>query len=63
MDYDKYIRENPELLQRPMRSIPLVGDPSKLTAATGWKPQVAFEDMVREMVQHELAARTQGNRN
>jgi GDPmannose 4,6-dehydratase len=63
MDYDKYIREKPELLQRPMRSIPLVGDPSKLTAATGWKPQVAFEDMVREMVQHELAARTQGNRN
>ena len=57
MGYEKYVREKPELLQRAGRKVPLVGDASKLTAATGWKPQIAFEDMVREMVQHELAAR------
>jgi GDPmannose 4,6-dehydratase len=59
MEYEKYVREDPSLLQRTVRKVPLVGDASKLTAATGWSPQTGFEEMVREMVQHELASRDQ----
>jgi GDPmannose 4,6-dehydratase len=63
MKYEKYIREKSDLVQRPIRRVPLVGDASKLTASTGWLPQIGFEELVREMVQHELATRsyTQGN--
>jgi GDPmannose 4,6-dehydratase len=58
MEYEKYIREKSDLVQRPVRKVPLVGDASKLTAATGWLPQIGFEELVRDMVQHELATRS-----
>lgn len=65
MDYEKYVREKPNLLQRPIRKVPLVGDASKLTSATGWLPRIGFEEMIREMVRHELATRrhVQGKRD
>lgn len=59
LDYAKYVREKPDLVQRPIREVPLVGDASKLMAATEWSPQVGFEEMIGEMVQHELASRGQ----
>jgi GDPmannose 4,6-dehydratase len=55
LEYEQYVREDPALVQRPIRTIPLVGDTSKLTAATGWSPQIGFEAMIQEMVQEERA--------
>lgn len=57
MDYEKYVREKPELIRRPIRRVPLVGDAAKLTVATGWSPRIGFEAMIEDMVQHELATR------
>jgi GDPmannose 4,6-dehydratase len=59
MEYEKYVREKPGLVQRPIRKVPLVGDAAKLTAATGWSPRIGFEAMIQEMVQNELTTRQQ----
>jgi GDPmannose 4,6-dehydratase len=63
MEYDKYVREQPNLIQRPVRRVPLVGDAAKLTASTRWFPRIGFEEMIYEMVQKELAARDQAHRS
>jgi GDPmannose 4,6-dehydratase len=57
LDYQKYVCEQPDLVQRPMRKVPLLGDATKLAAATGWSPQIGFEQMIEEMVRAELATR------
>ena len=36
---------------------PLVGDSSRLREATGWRPRMSFEDMVKRMVEAELSLR------
>jgi GDPmannose 4,6-dehydratase len=59
LEYEQYVREDPGLVQRPVRTVPFVGDASKLTAATGWSPQIGFEEMIRDMVQQELKTREQ----
>ncbi len=65
MEYEKYVREDPGLMQRSIRKVPLVGDAAKLKASTGWSPQIGFEEMIREMVQCELTERSlaQGKKN
>jgi GDPmannose 4,6-dehydratase len=40
---------------RPVEAHPLVGDPTKARATLGWKPRVAFEQLVAEMVAADLA--------
>jgi GDPmannose 4,6-dehydratase len=57
MDWQKYVVEDRALLAKagPRRS--LQGDSRKLKAATGWEPQTSFEQMVKNMVAAELAAR------
>jgi GDPmannose 4,6-dehydratase len=57
MDYAKHISLRPELVHRAIRKTPLIGDASSLRKATGWFPQVGFNDMIRDMVQKELASR------
>ncbi|MCK4468119.1 MAG: GDP-mannose 4,6-dehydratase, partial [Desulfobacterales bacterium] len=32
----------------------LLGDPSKAREKLGWKPEISFEDMIHEMVEHDL---------
>jgi GDPmannose 4,6-dehydratase len=32
----------------------LLGDPSKASAKLGWKPRTSFDELVDEMVQHDL---------
>jgi GDPmannose 4,6-dehydratase len=59
MEHEKYVREKPDLVQRPLRKVPLVGDATKLRAATGWSPRLKFEEMIQEMVQNELTTRHQ----
>jgi GDPmannose 4,6-dehydratase len=51
LDWRMHVEEDPELLKRKTPSI--VGDASKLTRATGWKPKTDFAALVRELVQAE----------
>jgi GDPmannose 4,6-dehydratase len=52
--YEKYLRTDAALnrLQEPVR---LVGDPSKINQKLGWKARIQFEELVREMVEADLA--------
>ncbi len=45
---------------RPAEVDLLIGDPSKATARLGWKPEVGFEDLIRMMVDADLAALKKG---
>jgi GDPmannose 4,6-dehydratase len=50
---DAYVIENKEVITR--RSIARVGDASKLRRLTGWRPRCSFDDMVRHLVEAEVA--------
>lgn len=52
--YDDYVRTNPKLV-RPAEVDLLVGDATKAWKVLGWKPQVRFEELVRKMVDADLA--------
>jgi GDPmannose 4,6-dehydratase len=51
---EKYVRRTPAF-DRPADPARLVGSPAKIEAL-GWKPRGTFNDLVREMVEAELAA-------
>ena len=57
MEYERYVREKPSLVQRAIRKVPLVGDATKLRTSTGWSPRIGFEEMIQDMVRRELATR------
>jgi GDPmannose 4,6-dehydratase len=46
---------------RPAEVDLLIGDPSKATDQLGWKPEVGFEDLIRMMVDADLAALKKGS--
>jgi len=52
---EKYVKHNPAF-DRPADPARLVGSPAKIKAELGWKPNGSFNDLVREMVEAELAA-------
>ena len=54
LDYDKYLVVDPAFL-RPAEVDLLLGDPAKTTEAIGWKPTVTFPQLVRMMVDADLA--------
>ncbi|MBN1881346.1 MAG: GDP-mannose 4,6-dehydratase [Deltaproteobacteria bacterium] len=39
---------------RPTEVETLLGDPTKAKTKLGWEPKISFEEMVREMVEHDL---------
>jgi GDPmannose 4,6-dehydratase len=39
---------------RPAEVETLLGDPSKALEKLGWKPKTGLEEMIREMVEHDL---------
>ena len=39
---------------RPTEVDTLLGDPSKAQKALGWTPEISFEQMVKEMIEHDL---------
>jgi GDPmannose 4,6-dehydratase len=41
---------------RPAEVQTLLGDPTKARQELGWVPEISFENMVREMISHDLAA-------
>ena len=51
LDYKKYVHLHEKFL-RPEELRFLKGDPSKLMAMTGWKPEYTFESMMTEMVEY-----------
>jgi GDPmannose 4,6-dehydratase len=51
----KYVKHNPAF-DRPADPARLVGSPDKIKTELGWEPRGSFEDLVREMVEAELAA-------
>jgi GDPmannose 4,6-dehydratase len=53
LDVDEHISVNPDLV-RPAEPVPLVGDATKAREQLGWQPQTSFEDLIAEMVEHDL---------
>src|SRR5256885_899838 len=52
---EKYVKRNPAF-DRPADPARLVGSPEKIRRELGWRPCGSFNDLVREMVEAELAA-------
>jgi GDPmannose 4,6-dehydratase len=53
LDFEKYLVIDPDLV-REKDSIELVGDTKKAWTQLGWKVNISFEDMVKEMVVSDL---------
>lgn len=54
MNYENHVIVDPRFV-RPPEAVQLVGDPSKASHQLGWKPQISFEQLIPEMVGHDLA--------
>ncbi len=60
LDWRRFVHTDPSLL-RPAEVDHLVGDASRAKAALGWHPAVSFEQLVRMMVDADLARLTGGS--
>ena len=49
-----YVRQDPKFY-RPAEVDLLIGDPSKAREKLGWEPEVGFPELVKMMVEHDLA--------
>jgi len=54
LDWHKHVVLDPKFI-RPAEVDLLVGDPSKARAKLGWKPKVAFAELIQDMVDADLA--------
>ncbi len=54
LDWRRYVREDPTLL-RPAEVDQLIGDAAKARATLGWRPTVAFRELIEMMVDADLA--------
>jgi GDPmannose 4,6-dehydratase len=54
-DWDPYVTSNAEFV-RPTEARVLAGDATRAREVLGWKPEVSFDELVENMVQHDLAA-------
>ena len=55
LKWEKYVKHD-TAFDRPAEPIRLVGSPEKAARVLGWRAQVTFDELVREMVNAELAA-------
>jgi GDPmannose 4,6-dehydratase len=53
-DWTSYVVQNDALL-RPAEVDLLIGDSAKAKSALGWEPKIGFEEMIRMMVDADLA--------
>ncbi len=53
LDWKQFVEPDPRYL-RPVEPNELRGDPSKIERELGWRQKVAFEQLVRLMVEHDL---------
>jgi GDPmannose 4,6-dehydratase len=61
LDWQRHVEINPRYF-RPTEVDLLIGDPSKARAKLGWKPTTGFRDLVRLMVDADVAALAQSPR-
>jgi GDPmannose 4,6-dehydratase len=54
LDYHDYVVQD-ERFYRPAEVDLLIGDPAKASTVLGWKPETSFEELVRMMVEADLA--------
>ncbi len=54
LDYHNYVVEDQQFF-RPAEAYPLVADPTHARQVLGWVPEVSFEELVRRMVEADLA--------
>ena len=54
LDWEKYLDYN-KSIERPNEPVNLVGDASKIRNTLGWRPVRTFDQLVREMVEFDLA--------
>lgn len=54
MDWEKHVEVDPQFF-RPTEVHHLRGDARKIRKTLGWKPEVSFRDLVREMVNHAIS--------
>jgi GDPmannose 4,6-dehydratase len=59
---DKFVKHNPAFSRR-NDPAHLVGSPEKIKTVLGWRPEGSFADLVREMVEAELAEIDAGQNN
>jgi GDPmannose 4,6-dehydratase len=57
LPWEPYVVEDSSLISAGPAALPLVGDASRLRAATGWKPSTDFAEMVRRLVAEEFRSR------
>jgi GDPmannose 4,6-dehydratase len=55
LDWQKHVKVDPKYF-RPAEVDLLLGDPSKARKALGWQPRVSFKELVRLMVDADLAS-------
>ena len=54
LDWEKYVKYD-QRYERPAEVELLIGDPAKARKQLGWEPKVRFKELVRIMVEHDLA--------
>ena len=55
LDWQKHVEIDPALV-RPAEPDPLCGDAGKAQRVLGWKPEVAFKQLIEMMVEAEMKA-------
>src|SRR5262249_44812447 len=61
LDWQAYVRIDPQFY-RPAEVDLLLADPTKARTVLGWEPEVPFENLVKMMVEADLALLSQGGR-
>lgn len=54
LDAQEHVVVNPAFVREPERTAP-VGDPSRAHRVLGWLPEYTFDQVIEEMVEHDLA--------
>ncbi|MBO9531875.1 MAG: GDP-mannose 4,6-dehydratase [Solirubrobacteraceae bacterium] len=54
LEAEEHVRVNPAFVRDPEATAP-VGDPSKAQRVLGWLPEFTFDQVIAEMVEHDLA--------
>ncbi|MCL4383931.1 GDP-mannose 4,6-dehydratase [Patescibacteria group bacterium] len=54
LNWHDHVTINPKWV-RPIETGPLVGDASKIRQATGWKPKTTFKELIKMMIDSDLA--------
>jgi GDPmannose 4,6-dehydratase len=53
LDYRKFVTSDPKLF-RPSEKVKLCGNPSRIKNTLHWSTTIAFEDIVKQMIDHEM---------